>query len=75
MCECVIFYTSYLSWVNFVPKTSPLNKRWSNVLPEHFFAVFSENTAVCEKIIEHENIYHLIFDKKGYSFLPLDDPF
>ncbi len=34
--------------------------------PEQFFAVSLENTAFSEKIIKYENIYHLIFDKKGF---------
>ncbi len=31
-----------------------------------FFADFSENTALYTKIVPHENIWHLICDKKGY---------
>ncbi len=31
-----------------------------------FFAVFSENTAFFEKIVDCKNIQHQISDKKGY---------
>ncbi len=53
-------------YINFLPKKSLFPKKWSNTPPEQFFAVFSENTAVYEKIILYESIWHLIFDKKGY---------
>ncbi len=38
-------------YINFLPKKPPFSEKWSDALPEQFFAVSSENTAVYEKII------------------------
>ncbi len=42
--------------INVLPKKPPFPKKWSNASSEQLFAVFSENTAFLEKIIEHVNI-------------------
>ncbi len=52
--------------INFLPQKLPFHKKWSNGAPEQFFAVSSENTASSKKIISYKNIWHLIFDRKGY---------
>ncbi len=53
-------------YINSSPKKPLFPKKRSKAPPEQFFAVSSKNSAFSKKIIRHENIYHLIFDKKGY---------
>ncbi len=60
-----------------MPLKHSFPEKWSNVSPERFFTVSSENTAFFEKIVKYKNFWHVIFHKKGFiiHFSSPDAPF